>query len=240
MFLTPILNVLVEDPETTRSTIEIVFFPLCYQKTSRLIPYLSLFPYFLFILPYLPFVGITENLHADRIGKVYYLIPFLVGALADLIAKYAVKTSRLHLQCLTPLHSIYAYPCYEIVVGVSYCLVEIMYYWPSFVLYPTEYVRNVWYLSRRITLIAVIAPIAVMSYTATWQQSVLSVAFGFLTVPIFMCWVYVLESVWYSKWRQQIIDGLTSWWYPNDDYYHDDDDSDDGSLGWERDPFLRK
>lgn len=189
--------------------VEITYFPLCYDQGSFFTSYLFVFPFFLFILPYLPWVGITQNEFADKMGQVYYLIPFGLGGLSALISRNWTITLRPYMQCLTPLHSTQAYPCFEIVVAISYLLVEILYYWGSFDTESEHYAWNARYIATRVVLIGLIPPLSVMTYTATSSQSIASLGFSLLTIPIFLTLMWWLHSKWYlgpKKWILRLLE----------------------------------
>lgn len=193
--------------------VSVQYLATCFDSHTKYAKYLSIFPYFLFIIPFLPFVGITENVYAYEQGKFYYLIPFLIGWMAEFTGR-VIGIERSWLECLTYMHSNWAYPCYEIAVASSYCWVEILYYWPHFLQDDGSYVQNVWYIARRILILSMIPVLSYYTYTATLWQSLISIVFSTISIPIFLVVMNILNSTRYFEWRSQFIQRITEWWNP--------------------------
>lgn len=163
---------------------------VCFSVTAFYRRYLEIFPGFLSIIPWLPFLGIIDNRAARKIGHIYYTLPIILAIFSDFLSYY-IGIQRPIPECLTNLQSPYGIPCSEIVGGCSFFIVEILY--TSYVKWNTLLELN-FFIAKKMIIIATIPIFSVLIYTATIWQAIASFGFALLIVPLFLLLKWTLEK----------------------------------------------
>jgi len=156
----------------------------CVSKDSYWGKYLILYSVGLALRPLLNFLTITNNPNADKQGRIYYLIPYVVAFLAYLIQAYLIEDGRPYLQCLAEyFHTENGLPCPEIVLTAAYSWVDIM------------YGGSYKYIAMNILIISSLPILSYMTYTAYFYQSLFSITFSLLAILMFIGIRYAKEYI---------------------------------------------